>query len=623
MPSSLVGLNWRVADIELTAAEEPTDEQKKWYDRQMGSRKVSKDKGTIKKPEETVHKYSSKGQGPLREAVLIAGIPYFIKRSFNEKRNDFFITVDPKIEEATKVLRPPFVEEYPYTPYEFKTMDEPTRYLQRALKETPDSILDKIKSLVRKFNDIDEKTASLLSADILGSYFQDRFSTVHYLIVVGDNGTGKSAFGDTFECLGYRAVNITNATDAFWFRIFGTNEPGQVTVVVEEFDRIDENSQVMAMLKVGYQPNAKVPRMNNENTRTDFYYPFCFKIMIGERSPKEDKARGLLDRSFKNKTYKGIPDYKIKEIRNPQGNPERQRLLDEIMDLRKLILMYRLVHFKDPLNEVNIGLDGRDEELCKPLLQLFFSLGASEQTQKDLEATLQHFLDIKNERKENSIEALIYPIVIDAVSLYGNTISTGQVWQLITDSLEGELDENNPRVFNAPDDSCLYRNDITKMICDKFGAEIKHRKNGNVFMFNAAYLVKMGKIYAKTDTIQTKLVADAGDAGDALLGRSKKVNASVKADFALENSGKSEIEKVDPLPETASPESPESPIADTSDIKYDCYECIRRKKKRFRTNDKTEYEGHYIQRHLGMPAYPGKADLEFYRWKAEGKDWEI
>jgi hypothetical protein len=182
------------------------------------------------------------------------------------------------------------------------------------MNETPDTLLAKIKVQVKRFNEIDDKIATLLSANILGSYFQDRFSTVHYIIVVGTNGTGKSAFGETFECLGYRTVNVTNATESFWFRIFGTVEYGQVTIVVEEFDKMDENSQIMAMLKVGYQPNAKVPRMNNDNTKMEFFYPFCFKIMISEKSPNEDKARGVLDRSFKTKTYKGYPEYNIKEI---------------------------------------------------------------------------------------------------------------------------------------------------------------------------------------------------------------------------------------------------------------------------------------------------------------------
>ena len=560
-----------------TPAEEPTDEQKTWVKKQMGSVEVvnnnnkTKSGNGNKKSQEIVYKYSSKGQGLLRESIIRAGIPNFMKKSFNEKRNEHYIGTEPFVEEATKKLRPPFIEECPYTPYEFKDNEEPNRYLQRALRETVDSLYQKIKNNVKKFNDIHEKTTNLLSANVLGSYFQDRLSTVHYLFVVGDNGTGKSAFGDTFECLGYRAVNITNATEAFWFRMFGTNEPGQVTIIAEEVDKLDESGQVMAMLKQGYQPNAKVPRMNNENTKMDFYYPFGLKVMIRERSLSEDKAKGLLDRSFKVNTYKGSPKYKIKEIRNPQGNAEKQRLLDEINDLRKLLLMYRLIHFKDPLKEVDVGLDGRDEELCKPLLQLFYSLGASEQTQKELEETLKHFLDIKNERKEHSIEALVYPIIANLISQYGKEISTAIIWTAITNSIEGSFDKyvgkndveyvKNPNIYHTDDYDNLNRNTIISMIRDKFGAELKHKENGNVLIFNVESFIKIGKIYGKIDGIQTKLIeADAPDAPDALAENDTRSDSSVNTS--------------EPPPQCESGESGESANSNTAGSKkVKCPEC--------------------------------------------------
>lgn len=457
--------------------------------------KTNEGKNKNTKSEEVVYKYSSKGVGILRESATITGIPYYIKKSFNERLGHDVITIEAKIEEKTKIFRPPFEEECPFIPYEFKTAEEPNQYLQRAKQETIDSMYQKIKSMVKKLNDIDEKTRNLFSANILSSYFQDRFSTVHYLIVVGANGTGKSAFGNTFECLGYRAVNITNATESFWFRIFGTNEPGQVTIIAEEVDKMDESSQIMGILKEGYQPKSKIPRMNTDNSKMDFFFPFGIKIMIGEKSPNEDIARGLLDRSFKIKSFKGYPDYDIKEIMNPQGNIERQQILDELMDLRKLLLMFRLIHFKDPYKEIDIGLDGRDRELCKPMLQLFYTLGASEETLRELESTLQHFLDTKNKRKGQTLEAIIYPIIVSIVSENGQSVSSTELWKILTDSLEGQSDEKNTNLFYSSDYGKIFRNSLTRMICDKFGAEIDHRRDGNNIIFDLEYLNKTQKIY--------------------------------------------------------------------------------------------------------------------------------
>jgi hypothetical protein len=479
-----------------------TDEQRDWVNKQMRGKKVVSNNDPIPK-EEIVYKYSNRGKGQLREAVIIEGKPYFLKYS----KTDGFLTIEPYIDEETRRLRPPYLAEYPHEPYEFtngKSLNH--YYLPLAKKLTIDQIYQKIKSYVKLFNDIDSETLNLLSTNIVGSLFQDRLSTVHYLFIVGGNGTGKSVIGDTFECLAYRVVNVTNTSEAFWYRVLGSIEYGQVTIVAEEVDKLDENSQIMSMIKQGYQPNAKVPRMNNDNDKMDFYYPFCFKIMIGEKSPSEDKARGVLDRGFKINSYKGYPELKIKEIRNPQGNKSRQKIFDEIMEFRKILLIYKLIHFKDPLIEVDVGLDGRDEDLCKPLLQLFCTLGASEETQKEVEQTLQYFLNIKNKRKQNSKEALIYPIVANAISQYGLNIDTGRMWQEITYTLEGQLDDKNQNMFHSADYGDLYRSSVIRIITDKFGGEIDHKEKGNLIVFNQDIFVRMGKQYDNTKGIQTKLI---------------------------------------------------------------------------------------------------------------------
>jgi len=121
---------------------------------------------------------------------------------------------------------------------------------------------------------------------------------------------------------------------------------------------------------------------------------------------------------------------------------------------------------------------------------------------------------MKNERKKNSLEAMIYPIVTNTISQYGKEIGTGQMWISIVESLDGDGDASKPNVFHSSDYDNIYRNVITKMICDKFGAEKRHKENGNVLIFND-YILKVGKLYGEPKAIETRLVTDAPDAPDA------------------------------------------------------------------------------------------------------------
>ena len=84
-----------------------------------------------------------------------------------------------------------------------------------------DSLYKKAKSIIQKYNDQDEHKLTLLTADIVWSYFQDKFSTTHYIGVVGDNGSGKSTVGDTFEAIGYRVVNMTDPSALTYLDFWG------------------------------------------------------------------------------------------------------------------------------------------------------------------------------------------------------------------------------------------------------------------------------------------------------------------------------------------------------------------------------------------------------------------
>ena len=153
----------------------------------------------------TVNKYSQNRKGDLYESIILDGESLFL--NIDDKDEIFF---QPFLEEKTRILYPPSLEEYLHTPYEFASEDEIVQLINRVKNETIFSLYAKGKSIVSKYIDQEEHIISLTNIDLIFSYFQDRFPTVHYLGIFGDNNSGKSSIGDVFEALAYRTVNTTD-----------------------------------------------------------------------------------------------------------------------------------------------------------------------------------------------------------------------------------------------------------------------------------------------------------------------------------------------------------------------------------------------------------------------------
>jgi hypothetical protein len=220
--------------------------------KQTGSKSNSKksDKNEQKsKPSYTAYKYSNNGRIALNESVILAGRPAFIAYE-NGKIHAF-----DAIEEDTRIIKPLHPENYPYKPYEFANMDEVLSYRDRALGEDIDSLYLKAKQIASDYNDQRKEKIRLLAIEIIASYFQDRFPTIHYDIVTGGNGSGKSTYGSTYAGVGYRVVNLTDPNAANINRILGCIEAGQCTIVSDETGAIDKQPDLLALLKTGLFSN--------------------------------------------------------------------------------------------------------------------------------------------------------------------------------------------------------------------------------------------------------------------------------------------------------------------------------------------------------------------------------
>jgi len=371
----------------------------------------------------------------------------------------------------------------------------------RGQKENIDSLYLQAKAIAFDYNDQTNDKLRLLAIDIVWSYSQDRFPTTHYDIVLGGNGCGKSSYGNTYGAVGYRVVNLTDPNAANINRILGCVESGQCTIVSDETGAIDKHPDLMSILKTGYESKGKTSKINDYTRQPEFFSTYCFKMIIAERMPNLRDARGVQDRSFCFTTHRGRPKYDIKEILEPQRNPARQGRLDRLNDFRKLMLIYRLLRFKDEIQDISVGVEGREKELSKPVIQLFYGTNA----QKEVEATLQTFLDCRKEKQEISLEPIMHSIITALVKEIGIEISVKQIWDRIKSIIEGRSDEKKPNEYHTLEYGTIYNNTISSILEQTFGGRPKHRRDGNVFIFDPVELARVGRALSLSTYIQTKI----------------------------------------------------------------------------------------------------------------------
>ena len=480
-------------------------------------------KNTIKKV--IVYKYSELGKGPLHEAVLINRLPYFVK--YNHVKNTYELVEN--IPENDRILRPPNEDEYPYTPYSFNSNEELVFFMQKAKEVNLDQLFKFSKNIFFKYVDQDNHVVILLVSDAIWTYFQDLFPTTHYCEGVGTNDVGKSSIGYTFEYTGYRVIKGTAISGANYNRILGNVEPAQCCIIEDESDDISGDSEKTKILKSGYEYNSKVPKinMNTRDQLPNWFLPYCHKIILAEKSLKEYKVPGLVDRTFSFPCRPGKVRYAIKEVvsQNINKSPILQKLYDELLSFRKLMLCYRLIHYKDLLSNIETSLKNRDNELCKPLLQLFYGT----EVIKEIISTLEIFVKQRRTRKGNSLEAALYPIIkkhVFAAEGFNSETQTFEdlkqkienkksvkiafsyIWNsLIKDNaIEGRYDEKKSKYeYETEDHGSLYLNSLPTFISDKFTAKVKKESYGRALIFDIEKLERFENLYGDIHLNEDKI----------------------------------------------------------------------------------------------------------------------
>ncbi len=429
----------------------------------------------------------------LAESVLINNVPMIL-----QIENGISI-LNKKIELEYEILSPHTKSSHLSKAYHFSSQDEIEEYVKRAEKENLDSLLKKVENVWRKYFDIDDDTLSLCAADTIFTYFQDKIGMTHYLLFVGDNNTGKSNALRIFHQLAYRPIFDTSITTANVYNFLGMYEEAQGTILEDELDNIDNQPEKMKIYKAGYVSDAKVTRLYDSTGRNskvqNSYNTFCFKAFSSERQPSF-KAKGFSDRIFTINCSPGNPQEDISEVINNAGDPKHQKLFREIVDLRNLLLIYRMIHYNDALPDVDLTIKNRDKQLCKPLIKLFNNTVSI----KKILASLSKFLAEKNNKKLNSFDACLFSTVSRLVEEIGTKISNDDIWTRIC-QLPGSSNFNKPLSYQTDDFGTISKKMITTICETKFGAQQKNDGEHGL-VFQKDIIQKLKNNYSTSKSIE-------------------------------------------------------------------------------------------------------------------------
>ena len=344
-------------------------------------------------------KIKTKGliHGIYVESILVEGKPQFL---CNNTITDQIYTRD-FLYELDKMVKPLDPSQCGYLPYNF-TKEEIRQISTKKISK--DLLLDKIKEQIDKYVVLNHLDHHLILGDLLLTYEQEQINTIHFLFVVGETESGKSTIAHLFRWLGYRCLYGEDIPNADIYNFLGTDEEGAGTIAEDEAQEIGINREKIRTYKNSYSKGALKPRIiQTANSKRQVYYKtFCFKVFAGEKLPDD---KGFRERLAVVHMVEGSPQSNIKRMTKTEK--------EQLLNLRKALLVYKVQNIIVSLPEVTSGLSQRDQELWEDFLRVLSGTKYSDMAQK----VVDYYTKQRHESIWNSIEARIFKLILNKIDV--------------------------------------------------------------------------------------------------------------------------------------------------------------------------------------------------------------
>jgi len=353
---------------------------------------------------------------------------------------------------------------YPYEPYVVENLEN---IKSRA------ELVEMIRAEVNRFIAASEEEKAIFTAYVLMSYCPELFEKVPYLYLVGDNSSGKSHTLQLLAYLCYRPLYGVSIPPADIYSYLG-KEKGDppMTIIEDEFQGSDRDTEKMKIYKAGYKRGARVPRIaidQNGRRRQEFYNAFGPKVVAAEELIEN---KGFLERCIVIEMVEEIPE---KDHYDREDEARFARLRAELLKWRMAVLAGR-----EKLPELELEwLKGRDRELYLPLLTVL----EGTPLYSILEEKIRKLIERKREEKRGSLEAQITAVVLELAKERGGEIPFPRIWDRLKERLDAVVPSNPSIAIETAMDTEIYgritKNKVGAILRDKLGLErVRARYNG-------------------------------------------------------------------------------------------------------------------------------------------------
>jgi len=395
-------------------------------------------------------------------------------------------------------VKPTPPSKYPYSPYVFDFNDE---------RKAPDPkmLFEEVLEEFRRFVDVEDEIRVLMASTVMLSYVQEFFETVPYLHLLGDNESGKTHTLQLFAALCYRPLYGVSIPSADLYTFLGSD--GHIpTIIEDEIQGVERDSEKAKIWKVGYKRGAKVPRITikpNGEREIEYYPAYCLKISAGE---KLIQLKGLAERFITVNMVEG----------DPESDEYTREDYERFQKLRRKLLLWRMETLIDSTWPPNLEipwLKKRMKELYKPLLVV---ASVHPEHYKTLEGFVKEKVEEKIKERRDSFEGYLTQIIIKLIGERESLeIPTEDIWVKLKMELDGIDHPSKPNQMETELFGIITKQKVGRRLREVLGSKtVSKRVEGGVkraHVFEPRKILKAAKKYRVTDvTNVTDILGDVG-----------------------------------------------------------------------------------------------------------------